>query len=95
MKDYDCIIEYHPGKSNIVADALSQKTMEHYTGMTCYDMSNLVALRAMNVELEIGKNHLLATLQIRPLLRNQIRSVQIEYPYLKKMKNKVEALTNS
>ena len=27
FKDYDCIIDYHPRKANIVADALSRKTM--------------------------------------------------------------------
>ena len=27
LKDYDCIIDYHPGKANIVADALSGKTV--------------------------------------------------------------------
>ena len=27
LKDYDCIIDYHPEKANIVADALSRKTM--------------------------------------------------------------------
>ena len=27
FKDYDCIIDYHPGKTNMVADALSKKTM--------------------------------------------------------------------
>ena len=27
IKDYDCIIHYHPGKENVVADALSRKKM--------------------------------------------------------------------
>ena len=26
LKDYDCMIEYHPSKANVVADALSQKS---------------------------------------------------------------------
>ena len=34
IKDYDLIIDYHPGKANVVADALSRKS--------------LFALRAMN-----------------------------------------------
>ena len=27
FKDYDCIIDYHPGKANVVADSLSRKAM--------------------------------------------------------------------
>ncbi|KAJ4962209.1 hypothetical protein NE237_022148 [Protea cynaroides] len=27
LKDYDCDIQYHPGKANVVVDALSRKTM--------------------------------------------------------------------
>ena len=27
FKDYDCIIDYHPGKANVVANALSRKVM--------------------------------------------------------------------
>ena len=28
IKDYDCVIDYHPGKANVVADTLSIKTMQ-------------------------------------------------------------------
>ncbi|KAA3488144.1 integrase [Gossypium australe] len=27
LKDYDCTIEYHPGKANVVVDALSRRSM--------------------------------------------------------------------
>ena len=27
FEDYDCIIDYHPEKANVVADALSRKTV--------------------------------------------------------------------
>ena len=27
LKDYDCIIPYHPGKANVVADALNKKSV--------------------------------------------------------------------
>ena len=32
LKDYDCIIDYHPGKVNVVVDALSRKS----TGSLAY-----------------------------------------------------------
>ena len=28
IKDYDCVIDYHPRKANIVADALSRKSVQ-------------------------------------------------------------------
>ena len=28
IKDYDCVIDCHPGKANVMADALNRKTMQ-------------------------------------------------------------------
>ena len=34
VKDYDCEILYHPGKSNVVADALSRKSYRNLTTLS-------------------------------------------------------------
>ena len=94
LKDYDCTIEYHLGKANVVADALSRKNRECTVGLICHDMDKLVALRAMNVSIDVEVDHLLAVLQIKPSLEDQIQEVQLEDAYLKKMKEKVEAGLN-
>ena len=35
FKDYDCIIDYHPGKENVVADALSRKIISALSLKDC------------------------------------------------------------
>ena len=63
IKDYDCIIDYHPGKANVVADALSRKA--------------LVSLRAMNADLQMTQdNVLVAELKAKPSLLQQIQEKQ-------------------
>ena len=70
LKDYDCTIEYHPGKANIVADALSRKASSSVAQLQMTPMTELLALRSMNVKLEWGpENVLMATLRVRPILR--------------------------
>ena len=53
IKDYDLIIDYHPGKANVVADALSRKS--------------LFALRAMNTQLSLTDDgSILVELRAKP-----------------------------
>ena len=52
FKDYDCIDDYHLGKANVVADALSRKTisvlsLKHCIWRFTFDGSLLTQLRAM------------------------------------------------
>ena len=52
FKDYDCIIDYHPGEANVVADALSRKTisvlsLKHCTWRFIIDGALLAQPRVM------------------------------------------------
>ena len=52
FKDYDCIIDYHPRKANVVADALSRKiifvlSLKHCTWRFTVNGALLAQLRIM------------------------------------------------
>ncbi len=63
IKDYDLVIDYHPGKANVVADALSRKS--------------LFALRAMNARLSLVDGGSVVTeLRVKPTFLQQIYEAQ-------------------
>ncbi|KAL0295928.1 UNVERIFIED_CONTAM: Retrovirus-related Pol polyprotein from transposon.6 [Sesamum radiatum] len=88
LKDYDCTIDYHPGKANIVADALSRKTVDHLASMIFYNVEYLTALRAMDVHFSVGGDMLLATMQVKPSLKDKIRDAQEKDSHLQKIRPK-------
>ena len=54
IKDYDCTIEYHPGKVNVVADALSRKTKATLEGLTVGRELQLAQLKELGADLDIN-----------------------------------------
>ena len=89
LKDYDCTIDYHPEKANLVADALSRKTIKRADAIN-HEVENLTALRALNVNLGIGDEALLATMQLKPTILDIIKEAQGEDSQLQRQKEKVK-----
>ncbi|KAL0541114.1 hypothetical protein IC582_021151 [Cucumis melo] len=74
VKDYDCEILYHPGKANVVADALSRKGFERAE----------IAVSVGEVTAQ------LAQLSVQPTLRQKIIAAQLNDPYLAEKRRMVE-----
>jgi len=57
LKDYDFELLYHPGKANVVADALSRKKA-HVSAMMIKELELIEKLRDMNLELDMEAGHI-------------------------------------
>ena len=44
LKDYDCTIDYHPGKANVVADTLSRKSTGSFAYMQAIQLPLMIEL---------------------------------------------------
>ncbi|KAL0551996.1 hypothetical protein IC582_011089 [Cucumis melo] len=77
VKDYDCEILYHPGKANVVADALSRK------------VSHSAALITRQAPLHRDLER--AEIAVSPTLRQRIIDAQSNDPYLVEKRGLAEA----
>ena len=65
LRDYDCTIEYHPGKANVVVDALSRKSGSSLAPLQVGPIRDLISLRELNVGLHMNRDGaLIATLNV-------------------------------
>ena len=53
LKDYDCIIQYHPGKENVVAHALSRKSVGSLTFIKGCRGILIEDLRSLHVHIRV------------------------------------------
>ena len=94
LKDYDCSILYHPGKANVVADALSRKSMgslAHIAKTRRPLISELHELEASGIKFEVKEpSLLLAHVELRSSLLERIKAAQVEDPHLDKIIGEVK-----
>ena len=91
IKDYDYTIEYHPGKANVVADALSCKPEGSYAYLQTVYLPFVIELRSLGVQLQVDDTvTLLASFYVRPLLVDQIKEGQKQVSKMIKLRTEIE-----
>ncbi|RVW84862.1 Transposon Tf2-12 polyprotein [Vitis vinifera] len=77
LKDYDCIIQYHPGKVNVVVDALTRKSVGSLAAIRGYQRQLLEELRSLQVHFRVmGLGALVANFRVQPDLVGRIKTQQ-------------------
>ena len=76
LKDYDFGLNYHPGKANVVADALSLKTL-HISAMMVKELELIEQFRDMSLVREVTLQRVvLGMLKINNEFLDSIREAQ-------------------
>jgi hypothetical protein len=75
IKDYDLEVHYHPGKANVVADALSRKAQCNFMNMDA--KITTLCDELCKLEIEVVSSGALSYIWVEPTLQEQIVMAQI------------------
>ena len=79
LKDYDCSILYHPGKANVVADALSRKSagsLAHISTERRPIIKELHDLIDQGLQWKVTKKCLIAQFRVRSVYLDRVKAAQ-------------------
>jgi hypothetical protein len=85
IKDYDMSLQYHPGKTNVVADALSHKS--YVNGLRAGELPEELCEQFKRLRLEIVPEGFLASLEVQPTLMDKIKGAQKQDKEIKEIKS--------
>jgi len=90
LKDYDIHFQYHPGKANVVADALSHCP---YPALSCLlSLPSKLCEEFRKLELNVitpRSKPILCTLEVQPTLIEEIRVTQTIDPQLERIRKEI------
>jgi hypothetical protein len=89
IKDYNLDIHYHPGKANVVADALSCKIFCHCLTVRAPDTTICQEMEKLN--LGIAQQGILTNVKVESVLLQRIIDAQRTYKGMKYIHEKMEA----
>ncbi|KAM1011997.1 hypothetical protein FF1_047138 [Malus domestica] len=89
IKDYDFKLLYHPGKANVVADALSRKTRSTLSSLMLAENDMFGTIEAYNIEV-LGEG-VLTNLQLEPQLEQELIAKQNDDPEIELLKQKIRS----
>jgi hypothetical protein len=89
IKDYELEIHYHPGKANVVVDALSRKTSYHCLTMKTFDITLCQEMEKLN--LGIIQHGTLNHLKLESVLLRRIIDAQRSDEGMKHIHEKIMA----
>ncbi|WMV46160.1 hypothetical protein MTR67_039545 [Solanum verrucosum] len=94
LKDYDVTIQYHPSKANVVADALSRKTVSMGSLACLSVIKRPLAKEIQTLESKLKqlcileKGAVLASIEVRATFIEEIKAKQFEDENLNELKKK-------
>jgi hypothetical protein len=85
LEEYKCAINYHPGKPNVVADALSQKV--RMARLRVQEVKPVEEVLSLDAEM-VKENIFLRNLSVIPDLRKEIMKLQLSNQEFRDFKEK-------
>jgi hypothetical protein len=92
IKDYDCIIDYHPRKANVVVNALNRKDKAIRGGPMIWNEKTMSELKRLGAILNVSpEGSLMAQLRVKLGYREQILEAQQLDDEVSKVRIKLES----